>query len=579
VTIQADTAEIYLEQMPMRGFQSTVGPVLTAGVGRTDTLDRVTVTWPDDTIQRFTDVAANQRLVVRQANATPLRAADRPSPPVPEPSTQRFAEVTDEVDLDLEQPENRFVDFNREGLIPKKVSTEGPRLAVADVNGDGRDDVYVGGPKSVPGKLLLQQPGGGFAASSEETFARDDVSEDLDATFFDADGDGDLDLYVVSGGNEFSPRAPALDDRLYLNDGSGRFTRVTGRLPDFRQSGSTVAAHDYDGDGDVDLFVGGRVVPWSYGESPKSVLLENDGTGHFENVIEEAAPGLREIGMVTDATWTDVTGDGRADLVVVGEWMPIAVYRNTGRGLERVDAEGLERSNGWWNRVVARDFDGDGDTDLVAGNFGLNSRLEASPENPTSMYVSDFDQNGYSEPILTVYRQGKEVPFVLRGPITSQLSMLKRKFPSHKSYAGTPIGEVFTEQQLAEATHKTVYTFATSYIENTDDGFKMRELPIRAQFAPVFGILPTDVNDDGHLDLMLAGNFHGVKPNLGRLDASYGLVLHGNGRGGFTPVPTRESGFQVSGEARDIEVVDTAEHGRLIVVAKNDAPAQIFRKR
>ena len=577
VTIEDAGRTIYLEQMPMRGFQSTVGSVLTAGVGAVDTVETVTVAWPDGRVQQLSNVPTGERLTVRHADAGPAAASDRPAPALPDPSSRRFEEVTDAVDLPLTHEENRFVDFDTETLIPKKISIDGPLLAVGDVNGDGRDDLFAGGAKGHPGQLLVQRAGGRFVPTNTDLLEQNAISEDLGAAFFDADGDGDLDLYVVSGGNEFAPSAPPLEDRLYLNDGRGRLTKTRGRIPDLDQSGSVVVPADVDGDGDLDLFVGGRVVPVRYGIPPESVVLENDGTGTFTDATDDLAPGLDDLGMVTDAHWTDVDGDGQNDFVVVGEWMPITIFRGTGAGLEPMNASGLDTTHGWWNRLTVADFDADGDPDFVVGNLGENVRLTASPDEPTRMYVGDFDRNGDPEPILTVYRQGEEVPFVLRGPLLKQLPPLRRAFPDHKSYAGTPIDSVFSPQQLEQALPYRADTFASVYVENRGNGtFAVRPLPYESQLSAMYALHATDVNDDGHLDVLMAGNFYGFPPNIGRLDATYGTVLYGDGTGHFTAALPRDTGFFVPDQARDIAVLNTPR-GRLFVVSKNDAPAQAFR--
>jgi len=579
VTVQADGRTFYKEQMPVRGFQSTVGHRLTIGVGAADTLDQVTVAWPNGQVQRFDNVATDRVLTVRQAEA-PAATADRPRP-VPKPSeAPLFEDVTDQVDLEAAaHEENQFVDFAREPLIPKKLSTEGPRLAVGDVNGDGREDLYVGGAKRQPGRLLVQRPDGRFVPTNESVFAEDQISEDIGALFFDADGDGDEDLYVVSGGNEYTPDTAPLTDRLYLNDGTGSFTRAQDRLPNLRQSGSAVVAADFDGDGDQDLFVGGRVVPWGYGKTPTSTLLENDGSGHFTDVTARVAPELERVGMVTDAVWADVTGNGRKDLVVVGEWMPISIFENTGERLRRVRPGGLAESNGWWNRVAAADVDEDGDRDLVIGNLGRNTRLTATSRRPASLYVNDFDGDGSTEPVLSMYRQGKNVPFVLRDRLLEAIPPLRPKFPSHEAYAGTSISDAFTDRQLESAETKRAHTFSTVYVENEGEGgFAMHPLPFEAQTAPMYGIHLDDVNNDGHVDILLGGNFHGAPPNLGRMDASYGAVLTGDGEGHFSAVPPRESGFRVPGEVREITSIETPQ-GRLLLVAKNDGPVQVFQIR
>src|SRR5436853_1595980 len=369
VTLWSGGQEFYQEEEPTRGFQSSVDYVLTFGVGNSDTLDSVRVVWPDreGRVTVLTHVAANQRLTVRETEAgrSALGASRRRAPAgLPERGSQRrplLEDVTDEGALPYVHHENEFVDFDREPLIPKLLSTEGPTLAVADVNGDGLDDMFIGGAKGQAGKLLIQQPDGRFVSTNERLFDADAGSEDIGAVFFDADGDGHPDLYVVSGGSEFSAMAPALQDRLYLNDGRGTFRKAVGSLPDEDVSGSRVAAADYDGDGDVDLFVGGRVVPWHYGVDPRSMLLQNDGHGHFTDVTKRLAPELEHVGMVTDAVWRDVDDDGRPDLIVVGEWMPITIFRNAGGGrLVRLKTPGLEHSEGWWNRIVAGDLTGHG---------------------------------------------------------------------------------------------------------------------------------------------------------------------------------------------------------------------------
>ena len=574
VTVYAGADTLMQEQAPARGFQSSVDHVLVFGLGGHAAADSLVVEWQDGRRSVVQRVASDQSITVEQAKAGP---APRPAPPGG-PSPALLADVTGRAGLEFTHQENAFVDFDRERLIPKLVSTEGPHLSVADVNGDGLDDVYVGGAKEQAGKLLLQSRDGGFASGSGTVFARDAISEDVGALFFDADGDDDLDLYVVSGGTAYSAQAPALQDRLYLNDGRGEFRKAEGHLPHERASGSRVAAADYDGDGDLDLFVGGRVVPWSYGTDPQSMLLANDGRGRFTDVTERAAPGLAHVGMVTDAVWRDVDGERRPDLVVVGEWMPITIFGNAGRGtLERRTTPGLERSHGWWNRIVADDFDGDGRVDFVVGNLGLNGRLHASESEPATMYVKDFDRNGSVEQILALYNGGKSYPLPMRDELLRALPYLKARFLRYEDYARATVTDVFTPADLSDAVRKTAHTFATSLVRNGGDGsFTMVPLPQEAQLAPVYGILASDVDRDGATDLLLAGNFDGFEPDIGAMRTSRGLLLLGDGRGSFAPVRAEESGFVVPGQARDIRRIGT-RRGDLFAVARNDDSLLVFR--
>jgi hypothetical protein len=572
VTLRSGGRQFFQELVPTRGFQSSVDYVLTFGLGPIDTVESVTVEWPDGRVSELAPVATNQRLTIHQAEARVARPAPhRPVPPL-------FTDVTDQIGLPFTHRENAFVDFDRERLIPKLLSTEGPYITVGDVNGDGLDDAFIGGAKDQPSALLVQQPNGRFVGTNQPLLATDKISEDLGAEFLDADRDGDLDLYVVTGGSEFSDLAPALEDRLYVNDGRGTLRKTSGQVPTLYGSGSRTAAADFDGDGDIDLFVGGRVVPWRYGLDPPSALLRNDGRGHFTDVSQTAAPELANIGMVTDALWIDLDGDRRLDLVVVGEWMPITVFRNTETGrLERLAPPGLEQSHGWWNRIVAGDFTGDGRPDFVVGNLGLNSRLHATADEPATMYVKDFDGNGFAEQIVCLYTGGVSYPLVLRDDLLRALPYLKGRYLKYTDYAGKTAADIFGAQGLADAVRKEARTFATALAKNNGDGsFTLVPLPREAQIAPVYGMLASDFDRDGALDLLLAGNFDGVKPELGRMSAGHGQFLRGDGTGRFTSVPASESGFRVPGQARDIQRLRTRRGDVYVVTRNNDRPL-VFR--
>jgi hypothetical protein len=406
----------------------------------------------------------------------------------------------------------------------------------------------------------------------------------VDAAFFDADGDGDRDLYVVSGGNEFWGEAVALQDRLYLNDGSGHFSRAAGALPRLAESGGCVVPGDFDGDGDLDLFVGRRVVARSYGLAPRSYLLRNDassGSGQaprFVDVTAEVAPELARAGMVSAAAWTDYDGDARLDLVAVGEWMPVRVFRQEdGRLVERTGAAGLSGTEGWWNSVSAIDLNGDGRADLVLGNLGLNSYIRASREEPARLYVHDFFDNGTVEQILTVSRHGVSYPLAGRDELVRAMPQLRSRYPTYAAFGASRIEDIVPAAELRKATVLEARLFASSVALNTGGTFDLRPLPVEAQLAPVYASLADDFDGDGRTDLLLGGNFHGVAPVRGRYDASYGLLLRGTGDGRFTAVDLEESGVTIAGEVRDLEPLRHAGGDRLVAVARNDDRVLVLR--
>jgi hypothetical protein len=464
--------------------------------------------------------------------------------------------------------------------MPHLLSTEGPALAVGDVNGDELDDIYVGGAKWQAGRLFVQHRDGAFHARHQRAFQADSLQEDVDAVFFDANGDARPDLYVVSGGNEFWGDHDALQDRLYINDGTGQFHRDEGALPRLSESGSCVVPGDFNGDGHLDLFVGRRAVARGYGLTPRSYLLQGDGKGHFRDVTPEKAPALALAGMVSSAAWVDDDRDGQLDLIVVGEWMPIRVFRQeNGRFVDRTAQAGLSSTEGWWNSVTAVDLNGDGRQDLVLGNLGLNSYLRASPMEPARLYVHDFGHNGALEQILTFYKNGVSYPLAGRDELVRLMPQLRSRYVSYADFGASRVREIFSASDLRQAKVLETRLLASSVALNNGDGtFVLGPLPIAAQFAPIYAVLADDFDADGRVDLLVGGDFYGVPPVLGRYDAGYGLLLRGMGDGRFEPVDMEESGVVIEGQVRDMKPLRHLDRGRLIVVARNDDELQILRR-
>ena len=567
-----DGRVFYQELVPTRGFQSSVEPVLIFGLGDLERVD-VAVTWPDGSRQTLTDVQADQTITLHQEEAGPA-----PETSV-SPAETRFTRLPDRLGLGFEHEEDAFVDFKREPLLPHLLSRLGPALATGDVNGDALADVFVGGARGQASALYLQQRDGRFAPVSVPDFEAHARYEDTDALFFDADGDGDLDLYVVSGGSDEAGDLSVYQDRLYRNNGFGALAYDAEALPEIESSGGAVAAGDYDGDGDLDLFAGGRVLPGRYPLAPRSYLLENVG-GRFTDVTARAFPGLVAPGLVADAAWGDLDGDGRPELVMAGEWMPLRVFRpNTDKTFTEVTTDvGLGRTNGWWNAVRLADLDGDGDLDLVAGNRGLNAQMRATPDEPATLHAADFDGNGSVDPVLGYYIQGKSYPVASRDALLGQISPLKKRFTSYAAYADATVADVFSEAELDGALKLEAYHFATSLFENENGLFQERPLPLEAQFAPVNALLAQDFDRDGRTDLLLVGNNFASRIQEERYDAGQGLFLRGRPGLSFEAWSPVESGFVAPGDARRMALLNT-RNGSVIVVANNDAELDAFAVR
>ncbi|MEX1187600.1 MAG: VCBS repeat-containing protein [Gemmatimonadaceae bacterium] len=568
----------YLYHSPYRGFMSTMDGRAHFGLGRVRRVDSLEVEWPDGRYQLLTGLEVDRLLVVRQSDAT-----EKKRPARPHGRNHLFEPVDPGPGLKYRHQLETPPDYSVQPLLPYMPSRQGPPLAVGDVDGDALDDVFIGGAAGVPGKLFIQRKDGGFVESAQgQPWAADESYEDWGAVFFDANGDGKLDLYVASGGYHAAPGSPSLQDRLYINDGSGRFAPNDGALPPMFTSTATVRAGDFNGDGRPDLFVGGRLTPRKYPYPTRSYVLRNDGD-HFTDVTEDVAPELAHPGgMITDAVWIDFDGDRRLDLVTVGEWMPIHFYRNDGRLLREVTRQTrLPSLRGWWYSLAVGDFDNDGRSDLVAGNLGLNYSYTTSNDGKFGVYASSFTGNQTTDIVLTQQVDGTEYPYAGMAPLGREVYSTAVRFPTYGSFARASIRDLFSADQLQQSLHYEADTFASIYLRNEGGGrFSSSALPNLAQIAPIKAMIAHDVDGDGHLDLLLAGNLYDAEPNTPRADAGNGLWLRGDGRGRFIPVPASESGFLAPLNVAQLRLIGTAT-GKAVLVANTGDSLQAFtiRKR
>ncbi len=547
------------ELIPTRGFQSSIDYIMTIGLGKTQQVDSLRVIFPNKKMINVKDVHLNSLMVFDQ------KEARQPYQLGPVTRKTYFEAISHEIP---DHKEDAYVDFNYEGLIYKMQSKEGPAMAVGDINNDGNDDVFIGGAYKQTGKLYIQTANGKLRQS---TFETEEFFEDVVAIFEDIDGDRDLDLVIGSGGNFKGARTGV---RSYINDGKGNFSRGNIIIPT-NTNIAALAAYDYDQDGDIDIFVGSQGVVGVFGVSPDSYLMENDGAGNFKNVSKQKASEIESVGMVTDAVWQDIDADGKKDLIVVGEWMTPKIFKNTLLGLSQLSSS-LDTISGWFNAVEAKDLDQDGDVDLVLGNRGLNAMYNASNTNPIKMYINDFDSNGAIEQIFTQTIDGRDIPIHLKNEITGQINSLKKQNLKYSEYAKKSIDELFSEKVLKNTTIKTVNNFASLVAYNNGKGdFDIKELPQEVQLSCVCDIETEDLNDDGILDLILAGNEHNFKPQFSRLDASRGNILLSDGNGNY--IDQKSSGFIARDQVRAMRWIQNTSGEKYLITGINNKAPKIFK--
>lgn len=568
-------AKVYLgsevmvqELIPSRGFQSSVDYTMTIGLGKAPQIDSIRVIWPDDRTQILNIVKPNQELSLSHADAL---------------DSYKVTAGKDEKPLMTEVPlkntvphqEDNYNDFDHEGLIYQKLSQEGPALATGDVDGDGNEDFYLGGGTDQAGSLYLHSGDGSIALKRSPVFGQDSFYEDTAAAFFDADGDQDLDLLVASGGNQ-AGKNRTYRPRLYLNDGAGGFSRSEKELPTSLKNMATVSPEDFDGDGDIDVFIGSRSVVGIYGVNPDHLLLENIGNGEFRNATERLANDTKTAGMITASVWSDFDGDGRKDLLVVTDWGSPKIYRNNGRRLSKINTS-LDSLHGWWNAISAADLDQDGDEDLILGNAGSNLHYKPGPGRPMKMWVNDFDNNGTLEQIVTVNENGGDYPIHMKKELTGQLVSLKKENLKATVYASRTIQQLIPQQVVANSIVKQV-TISQSVVAINEGGgkFTIRRLPERVQLSCICDIACLDVNQDGFLDLVMAGNNYEFKPQFSRLDAGYGNVLLGDGNLNFKWQDFNRSGFFVRGEVKHLKTLKDKNGKTYLLAAINESKPRLF---
>lgn len=568
VRLKAGGQEFYQENMPNRGFQSSVDPRLNFGLGAINQIDEVQVRWPDGRTTVLTNIAADQTLTLKWEEATEESKAFAF---FPKSEPKMFSPIAPL--LKYVHQENEMVDFDRDRMTYHMISTEGPKAVWGDINGDGLADVYIGGAKGFEGQLFFQTAQGNFVPSKQEAFAADRFSEDSNGLIFDANGDGHMDLLVTSGGNESGFGSPDLADRLYLNDGKGKLTKSQeSGLSAFTNSTSVAKIIDINQDGAPDLIVCARLIPFLYGVNANSMLLLNDGKGKFIDATAQYAPDLKEIGLVTDAAVVDYDGDGLEDLVLVGEWMAPTFFRQVSGKLERVAYPEMDQLKGWYQAIVTTDLNGDGSPDFVLANHGRNTRFKASTDQPIKMFVNDFDQNGTVEHLYVQKVGDKHIPFTLKHQLEAQVPSLKKRYLKYSAYNNQTLEDIFKASDLEKSVVQEVNELASLVLINKGSGnFEPKHLPNMAQRSWLYTVLVDDVNEDGIPDLIMGGNLYGAKPEVGQYDGSYGEVLLGNGDGTFKYWPNRLHGLKLDGEIRDLHIVNIKGQKNLMVVKSNAA--------
>lgn len=585
IEVYAGGEKSYYEHMPVRGFQSSVDPRPNFGLGEATQIDSILVYWPFDgssetarngfsKVTKLTNVKANQTLIISPEDAMTAitnRISDQP------PAIQ-FNDISASSGINFIHKESQYIDFDRDRLLYHMLSAEGPALCTGDLNGDTRMDFFVGGASGQTGTIFLQKADGAYVPASTNAFEEDKTKEDVDCACFDADGDQDLDIYVASGSSEFPNNSAELIDRLYLNDGKGNFEKSKQVLPSFNfENSSCVSPADFDGDGDLDLFVGVRAKPNLIGIPADGYLLENDGSGNFKDVAKTKAPALKKLGMITDAIWSDIDQDEDQDLLVIGEWMGIKVFENEGGRLTDISsAMGMDSTNGWWNSIEAADLDKDGDMDFVVTNHGHNSRFSASEEKPVRMYLNDFDRNGAVDPIICVYLGEKSYPLALKHDLIEQLPPLKKLYVRYESYKEATMEDIFAAELLEQSLVSEVYRLETSILLNNGaSGFELKALPIQAQMSPMYAIAVNDFNEDGREDILLGGNFFYSKPEVGIYDASFGTLLLGDGKANYKYVRNQDINLKIKEQIRQMAIVPNGKR-KHIIVARNDASVLVY---
>ncbi|GAB3516501.1 VCBS repeat-containing protein [Emticicia fontis] len=570
------------EHTPYRGYISSVEPVGHFGLGKIQKIDQLKIVWQSGKTQVIKNIKSNQVLNLKESDAITQDTIAEPKP------ATLFTDISDQLKVPYIHEEEDYIDFNVQKLLPHKMSQYGPAIAVGDVNGDGIEDIFVGGAKFRKGKFLIQDKEGKFGVqdllSGEDGFKK--IGEDMGVLLFDADNDKDLDLYIVSGSSEFSVGSPALQDKFYLNDGKGHFILNEQAIPSFLKSGSCVKAADYDHDSDLDLFIGGRVEPNAYPKPVSSYILRNDtanGQVKFTDVTAQVAPKLQNIGLVCDVTWSDYDNDGWQDLVMVGEWMPVTILKNNKGKLEPMAQSGaLAGKIGWWTSITSGDFDNDGDIDYIAGNLGTNTLLQASDTQPVSIYAKDFNNDGFFDAIPTVYfldEEGKrkEFPFNTRDDLAKQFIQTRQRFQNYAKFSEATIDKILKPEEMKDALVLRANWMKSSYFENKGNGqFEVRELPIQAQFAPIYGMVTEDYDQDGNLDVLLTGNDFGTELLVGKHDALNGLLLKGDGKGNFSPILPQASGYCVAGDAKSLVRLKNAKGGITVVTSQNRGDLRFF---